>query len=382
MPVTVDESISQRLARVAFTGRLATMSRREANTLVERAGGRVTTDVSRRTSLLIVGLDGWPVLEDGSVSVKLQRAEALNRSGAHIRIAPETVLREMTGVAEPAVPVTNGYTAAQVSDLLGLDDTTLHRWEVQGLVHSRGGRYDFRDIVSLRTIAELVANGVSIRTIGRSIRGLASVLPDTERPLSQLKLIESSGTLLAELGEALVAPDGQLVMRFDDAELLSKEEPMVVVTSQVRSADEWFDHGHDCEEDDRLDEAIEAYREAISRQPAFAEAHYNLANCLRVLGRTEGAEEHLRMAVTLEPGFDSAWYNLADVQEEQGHLDEAIDSLVAALRVSPLYADAHYNLALCYEQAGRPDDARRHWREYLKLDTSSPWATTARQRLS
>ena len=65
------------------------MTRREAIELVKSAGGTAVTTVSRRTSIVVVGMNGWPLLPDGTVSRKLARAETLNRGGARIRIISE-----------------------------------------------------------------------------------------------------------------------------------------------------------------------------------------------------------------------------------------------------------------------------------------------------
>ena len=37
--------------------------------------------VSRKTSLLVVGMGGWPLLPDGGVGIKLKPAEELRQRG-------------------------------------------------------------------------------------------------------------------------------------------------------------------------------------------------------------------------------------------------------------------------------------------------------------
>jgi NAD-dependent DNA ligase len=59
---------------VAFTGRLACMSRAEAFEVVRQHGGTPSQAVTKRTNLLIVGELGWPLLDDGRPSNKLARA--------------------------------------------------------------------------------------------------------------------------------------------------------------------------------------------------------------------------------------------------------------------------------------------------------------------
>ncbi len=77
-----------RFARVAFTGRLAPMSRREAERVVRDARGVPVSGVSRRTSIVVVGMEGWPLLPDATVSRKLQRAEAVECPRRALEIDP------------------------------------------------------------------------------------------------------------------------------------------------------------------------------------------------------------------------------------------------------------------------------------------------------
>src|SRR6516225_2573896 len=62
---------------VAFTGRLACMSRAEAFDVVRRRGGTPSPEVTKHTKVLVVGELGWPLLDDGRPSNKLSRATAL-----------------------------------------------------------------------------------------------------------------------------------------------------------------------------------------------------------------------------------------------------------------------------------------------------------------
>ena len=68
--------------------------------------------------------------------------------------------------------------------------------------------------------------------------------------------------------------------------------------------------------------------------------------------------------------------------DERGDLPGARRNYEQALRLAPGYADAHYNLALLYEKLGMRAKSGPHWRAYLKLDPSSPWASYARQQLA
>src|SRR5512143_4281186 len=81
---------------VAFTGRLACMTRAEAFEVVRQHGGAPSQAVTKRTSLLIVGELGWPLLDDGRPSNKLSRATAYG-----IPVASERRFLEWIGMAVP-----------------------------------------------------------------------------------------------------------------------------------------------------------------------------------------------------------------------------------------------------------------------------------------
>ena len=187
------------------------MSHEEACRLVREAGGEPSSGVSRKTSILIVGMGGWPLLPDGGVASKLKRAEELRRRGCGIRILSEEAFLELLGRKhrqQPVVPKT--HPAAEVCKRLRLSSEALQRWEQFGLIRPVEGLYDFQDLVSLRTIAELVERGVRPEIIAKSLQSLASILPEVDRPLSQLKIVaQNPRALHVDLGESLMAPNGQ-----------------------------------------------------------------------------------------------------------------------------------------------------------------------------
>jgi hypothetical protein len=375
------EALSLKQAKVTFTGKFASMTRQEAYQLVRKAGGEPSNVVSRRTSFLVVGMEGWPLLPDGMISNKLKRAEELIERGHPLRVISEEAFLELIGQkTRERQPGRKTYPAPEVCKLLKVPMETLRRWEQFGLIRSQDDRYDFQDLVSLRTITELVSRGVRSDTIAKSLKALASVLPGTDRPLAQLKIVaENSKALFVDLGNHLIAPSGQLLIDFAPS---PKPGAVVIHLSEKATDTEWFEFGQSCEEEENYVEAAEAYRKAISLRPVFPEACFNLGNVLRLLGEPGSAANAYRQAVSQDPEMAVAWYNLADVQEEVGQLQEAVRSLQKALEACPTYADAHFNLALCYEKIGQKRPANRHWAAYLKLDSSSQWARIARQHLA
>ena len=77
--VELDGSVLK--SSVAFTGRLACMTRAEAFEVVRQRGGTASPAVTKRTKILIVGELGWPLLDDG---LPLQQAQPRHRMGIPI----------------------------------------------------------------------------------------------------------------------------------------------------------------------------------------------------------------------------------------------------------------------------------------------------------
>src|ERR1700704_2428710 len=100
--------------QVSFTGRLASLTRAEAEALVLARGGEVTRSVGRRTSLLVVGQEGWPLRPDGGLTPKLRKAHKLQASGSPLVILPEEEWLNKLGLGPEACDIHRLYTTAQL----------------------------------------------------------------------------------------------------------------------------------------------------------------------------------------------------------------------------------------------------------------------------
>jgi tetratricopeptide (TPR) repeat protein len=370
--------------RVAFTGRFATLSRTEAERVVSRAGGQVSAQVTPRATMLVVGMRGWPLMESGHIPRKLSDAERLRASGNPIRIVSETGFRELAGLQARREPGAKSISGAQVCQALGIDARTLQRWEHCGLVRSHDDQYDFRDLVSLRTVTGLVARGVSPVIIRRSLDALGGFLPGVDRPLAQLNiLVADSGELVAELEEALLTQSGQLEFRFEPPRTGGGESPrpLSLARADTRDSAAWIEAGLEHEEAGELEKAEHAYRRAAALAPSDPAPQFNLGNVLLAGGRMEAAAERYAQAVALDPAHARAWFNLAHVQDALKDRHSAIKYLRRAIAADPSFADAHFNLADLCDRAGDAATATAAWADYLRLDPGSEWGAEARRRL-
>lgn len=97
----------------------------------------------------------------------------------------------------------------------------------------------------------------------------------------------------------------------------------------------------------------------------------------------------LQAAAEAAPNDAAVWNDLAVAQyaaavslTRPSLLSEALASVDRALRVAPRHAEARFNRALILERLGLTAAAREAWQRYLEIDTTSPWAKEARQRMA
>jgi tetratricopeptide (TPR) repeat protein len=344
---------------VAFTGRLASMKREEAFTLVRRKGGTPRRGLTKKTDILVVGQLGWPLLSDGKPSKSL----ALARSYG-VGIASERQFLEWAGRAIPDDQVRT-YSANQISSLSGLPLDVIEQLTAFGLLDCRAQRYGFRDLAAARQLAELFNSGVALSTITKSLHEIQKWLPDAG--LSNLKLYPaSSDTILVEHMKGRTDKTGQFVLPVGEAQ----ENP-----------DELFEQAQSAEETKDIETAQRLYRRVMRLDPSDPIAAFNLGNLLRSLGRRIEAEAAYRAATKADPCFAEAWYNLADVLDDQNQVDKAVVCLKRALAADANYADAIFNLGLLHQRNGKHAEAAVYWRRYLALDDASSWASRAKRAL-
>jgi len=146
--VDVHSSLLQ--GNVAFTGKLACMSRAEAFAKVRQLGGVPTTAVSQRTQVLVVGGLGWPLLDNGEPSRKLKTAVAHGTA-----IVSERRFLEWLGQATPDTSQ-RVYSAEQLCGLAQLSSELLGHLVRLGMLDPRDGLFGFRDLAAARQVAKLV----------------------------------------------------------------------------------------------------------------------------------------------------------------------------------------------------------------------------------
>jgi hypothetical protein len=118
--VAAPASVNLGGASFLFTGKMATMQRKEAEDNVRNLGGSVASGVTNKLHYLVIGDEGSPLYGHGKKGSKQVKGEELNAAGANIKIVSETAFLKM--LAGPTPQATEGSSL----------DGALRLWEMAG----------------------------------------------------------------------------------------------------------------------------------------------------------------------------------------------------------------------------------------------------------
>lgn len=273
------------------------------------------------------------------------------------------------------------YSRTDLLRILRLTARQLGAWEKAGLI-APADTYSFFDLLQVKKVRDLCARRVRPAVIRESLQAMQKQVAGMENPLLEAGAYSTGARVVfRHEGKALEPIAGQFVMDFAPAE-------RVVSATNVRSmpagqgAAELFARGIALEEEPSTQaEAIAIYQKVLEMEPQHAAAHINLGTLFYNRQDYIKAELHYRAAIEADPRYALAYFDLGNVLDETGRVPEAIKAYGTALLLAPTYADAHYNLALAYEKMKQPRKALRHWKAYVRLDSSGPWSVHAHNQI-
>ncbi len=404
---------------VVFTGKLSSLGRRDARALVARLGGATSDDVNVKTTMLVVGAEGFgPVAgplppddplvasgssrtadpavvsgfppslrfgearrsatrEDGSrtatprqKSNKLKRVEGLNaQQGPQIQIVSEEEFCRLVGVPTPDT-LKRQYHAMR--DLMAryrqLREDHLRYLVKCGLIRpvlrtNADTFFAFPDLAAIKQANDEIGQGASFRSVVRTL------------------IAARHGQMTLDF--RLDAPPAKIfALRRPAADRsVARVEKPSVGAPDTALAEEYFRAGSvlDDGNESKVEEAAAAYRKALEVDPYLAAALINLANIH--YGRDELAEAQAlyERAIGLESDFFEAHFNLGNIYHDLGRFSEAQACYLEALRLNPMYADGHFYLAVTFEKMGLSQEARPHWRAYQQLAPQGEWVELAKE---
>jgi tetratricopeptide (TPR) repeat protein len=352
---------------VAFSGRLSSISRKDARALVARLGGMVIDDVSARTTMLIVGA-AWAAGDRGALAdgdeeknQKIRRARAINaREPGRVRVLSEEEFCQLAGVPSPATLRQQWYALQAILAMyprLREDHLRyLQKWNLicPALRTDAETYFSFTDLTVIRQVHAELERGAPFRAVLRSLQA---------------------------------SRQGQLSFDFwleaEPAKIIHLTHPPSPHPHQPRVetavAEEYFRSAAALDDGDPRKQAAasRAYRRALEADPCLVPALINLANLHYSQEHLPEAEALYERAIGIDPSVFEAHFNMGNVYHDRGRLEEARAAYEAALRLNADYAEAHFYLAVTLEKLGRSQQARAHWRRYKELAPNGEWVQLA-----
>ena len=359
---------------VVFTGKLSSLGRKEARALVARLGGTTSDDVNAKTTLLVIGDEGFGPPPSGAgeevpareKSNKLKRAEELNGQGCAIGIITETEFCRTAGVPTPDSLKRQYYAMrdllARYRELREDHIRYLIKCGVLRAIYRTNADvfFGFPDLAVIKEANEELGRGASFRAIVRALTAArqGQLTLDFRLDAAPAKLIElrRPSARAEAAGAAAIARDTAM-------------------------AEEYFRAASALDDGDgpQLEEAAAKYRKALEHDPYLVAAIINLANIHYSRDELAEAQALYERAIGLEPDFFEAHFNLGNIYHDLGRFTEAQACYRESLRLNPFYADAHFYLAVTFEKMGQSQDARPHWRAYQQLAPSGEWVALAKE---
>lgn len=371
---------------VVFTGKLSSLGRKEAQALVVRLGASAADEVTARTTMLVVGSEGFPGAagreprddppENGEKSNKIRKAEQLNRKGlGRIRIVSEDQFCELVGVPSPETLKQQYYA---LRDVLGMYPTVredhlryLQKFGlIQPVFRTNAETYvRFSDLLVIRQAGAELEQGTPFRAVLRSLEAsragqLALNFRLDAEPAKIIKLRKAARSS----GPAAPPP----------SERTTASPLFVPIPSE---AEEYFIKGSMLDEGSAADQeaAAAAYRRALEVDPYLVAALINLGNIHYAHDELAEAQALYERAIGLEPDFFEAYFNLGNIYHDRGEYQEAVVCYRRALSLNARYPEAHFYLAVTFEKMGHSQEAKPHWRSYQQLAPDGEWVELARE---
>jgi tetratricopeptide (TPR) repeat protein len=336
-------------------GRVHGVTRRRLDQLVRSRGGRLVSKPTARVTLIALAHSAaCKALPDGYVSLPAGLPSTAT-------MLSEREFRRRLGILPPPPLVDRSLRQSELERLSGLGSRVLSCLALFDVLEPVDERYAYRDLVAAREAGRLLARGVELRRVLEA----AITLCRRGSHLAETRLTDSgSGELLRELSGQLAELSGQLTMPLEH---------------DVRSIDELVTAAEKAEESKDLVTAENLYTTALRADSNDPVIPFNLGNAFAAQERSAEAKIAWQIAVARDPAFAEAWYNLAMAAEDEEYMDLAIAQYRRAVQARPDFSDAHFNLALLLTKHGRYDEALLVWHRFLDLEPGSKHAITAKR---
>lgn len=223
--------------------------------------------------------------------------------------------------------------------------------EALAVVESAEGRFDDGQFeAALAAVRTLYGNTLPSSLRGRAFALETACLEGLMRYQDADRLIE---TTMAEEGDDLAFVQAAGVA-FSELGLFDHAETFLRNLCELDpdTPAPWYNLAVALGREERYQDAVAAYEEAIRRAPHEAEFYLQKGHCQHMQGDLAGAAASLRSYLELSPEDAESWTTLGVIESEQGHTEAAYAAYRESLGRNGDPVDVYYNWAVTAVRAG------------------------------
>lgn len=338
----------------ALYGRFGSGARARLSRQLKAAGGAVARDLTSRSDALVVGALAAPLVDPGHLGVRL--ASACARS---IPVFSERALSDMLrGIA----PEPHTLPLAPLERQAGLSHENVQVLAAFDIVAIQDGCCRFADGQTLKAAGEILAAGRSLGDCVRILCRARDLAPKGRRKI----VLDAHGAAMLEWEQGRTTLEGQGLLPYDE---------------DNAGVDDLFEAAVVAEADGELAAAARLYDQIARIDRKDPIALYNLGNVHFAAKAFDQAIIAYRRAVSRDPGFVEAQYNLGLAYEAVRQFDRARAALLDVLDRDSGHADALFNLAQIEMSRGDLVAAKARFETYLSGHPPEDWAEKARRAI-
>ena len=194
--------------------------------------------------------------------------------------------------------------------------------------------------------------------------------------LSQLKLLISDAeSILGEIQHQSHPADVETDLLLPDAQIQEFAPVNYGNYQQLLTAGDYAKQGDACFFENRYEDAIAAYNQALQIQPDLADTWNNRGVVLTRMQRYPEAIASYEQATTIRPTYPDAWNNRGVVLLELQKYPEAIGCYEQAIQAKPDYADAWNNRGVAFSKMEEYEQAVISYNQALQIknDYTDAW---------
>jgi tetratricopeptide (TPR) repeat protein len=383
---------------LVFTGRLWSVSRKDARAAVARLGGACDDEVTPQTTVVVVGAETYPagVPDERALSgdatahaARLRRAAQINaEQPGRVRVLTEREFCRVAGLPDRQDQRPQLYGQKDVLAMYPqLREDHLRYLQKWGIIkpafrNDADTWFGFADLTTLRQLQTALQQGGTFRALLRDLQAARSgqLAFDFRLDAHQARILDLRANRATRGRAEDTAQEGapqqaQMGGRARNAAAFLADATGLSTAEHCFLTGSVLDDGTT----EHREEAALQYRRALEHDPDLVAAIINLANIRYAKDELAEAQALYERAIGLDPTYFEAYFNLGNIHHDHGRYADAEACYREALGLHAGYADAHFYLAVTLEKMGRSGDARAHWRAYQSLAPDGEWIEIARE---